>query len=118
MAVHNVTGKSGEDEVTEYLKKQKYQILARNFKSKLGEIDIVAKDGDQAVFVEVKTRSSMLFGAPSEAIGYKKLLSLIKASEYYLLINNLDQNYRIDAVEVIMVDGIVKSINQIKNITL
>ena len=118
MALHNITGKSGEDAAVNFLQNQKYKILLRNFKSKVGEVDIVAMDGDQVVFVEVKTRSSILFGTPSEAIGYHKLQSLIKAAEYYLLINRLDQNYRIDAIEVIMVDGTVKSINQIKNITL
>ena len=118
MALHNITGKSGEDAAVNFLQNQKYKILSRNFKSKVGEVDIVAKERDQVVFVEVKTRSNTLFGTPGEAIGYKKLISLIKTAQYYLMINNFSQNYRIDAVEVIMVDGQVKSINQIKNITL
>ncbi len=117
MARHNLTGVIGEDFATDYLKKQKYKIIARNFKTKLGEIDIIAKENSQYVFVEVKTRSSHTFGTPAEAITPKKLLSLIRAGEYYLLINNLGQNYRIDAIEVDAKESIF-SINHIKNITV
>lgn len=117
MAQHNITGATGEDVAVEFLVSHKYKLLARNFRTKVGEVDIIARDGIQYVFVEVKTRSSSRFGTPSEAITPKKLLSLIKTAEYYLLVNKLGQNFRIDAVEVIMRNSEVESINQIKNIT-
>lgn len=118
VAQHNIIGKSGEDIVAAYLQEKNYNIVERNFKTKVGEIDIVAKEKSQIVFVEVKTRSTNLFGTPSEAITHKKLHSLIRAGEYYLLAHNLSQNYRIDAVEVLMHNGKVQSLNHIKNITL
>lgn len=118
MAQHNLTGTSGEVIAAHYLKQQGYTLVETNFRSKLGEIDIVVEDGPQIVFVEVKTRSSTTFGVPSEAITPKKLHSLIQSAEYYLRINNLGQNYRIDAVEVIMQNSTVTSINHIKNITV
>jgi putative endonuclease len=117
MALHNLIGASGEDIATEYVQKQGYTVLERNFRCKLGEIDIIAKDGAQMVFVEVKTRTSSLFGTPLEAITRKKLLSLVKSAEYYLLTNKLGQNYRIDAVEIVMRKGQLNEVNQVKNIT-
>jgi putative endonuclease len=118
MARHNVTGKAGEDYACEYLGSSGYIVLIQNFKTKVGEIDIVAKDGSQYVFVEVKTRSSHYFGTPAEAITPKKLLSLVRAGEYYLLTNNIRQNYRIDAIEVDLTGSGEYKINHIKNITL
>ena len=82
MAQHNITGKSGEDAAVDFLKRQKYIILAKNYRTKIGELDIVAKEGGQIVFVEVKTRSNNNFGSPSEAITKKKLHSLIQAAEW------------------------------------
>ncbi len=118
MARHNVVGKSGEDYACEYLRSLRYKIILQNFKTKVGEIDIVAKERSQYVFVEVKTRSSHYFGTPAEAITPKKLLSLVRAGEYYLLTNNFGQNYRIDAIEVDVKDNGEYTINHIKNITL
>lgn len=118
MAKHNITGSNGEKLAINYLRKLSYLILNSNFKTKLGEIDIVAKDGDQYVFVEVKTRSSIKFGTPAQAITHRKLLSLVKNSEYYLQIHNYERNYRIDAIEVTMSGEKVLSINHIKNISL
>lgn len=118
MAIHNVTGKLGEQTAVNFLTQHGYKILATNFKSKLGEIDIVARDGKQTVFVEVKTRSGVVFGTPAEAIGYKKLLSIIRTAQYFLIKNKLDDYYRIDAVEVEVKGSEILSINQIKNITI
>jgi putative endonuclease len=116
VARHNITGRTGEDLAAEYLKKNGYKILAINFRTKVGEIDIVAKERSQIVFVEVKTRSSHIFGTPAEAITPKKLHSLIQAGEYYLLKYKGLRNYRIDAIEVLMTDG-KANISHIKNIT-
>ena len=118
MAQHNITGRAGEEIALAFLIQQGYKFITTNFRSKVGELDIVAKNGTQIVFIEVKTRSSTAFGAPSKAITPKKLHSLIQTAEYFLRVNNLGQNYRIDAVEVLVKGSEVTSINHIKNVTL
>jgi putative endonuclease len=79
-----VTGKYGEWLAARYLKKGGYTILKRNYKNPVGEIDIIAMDGETVVFVEVKTRTSDEFGEPCEAIDYKKRKKLIDTALYYL----------------------------------
>jgi len=77
-------GKRGEDIAITFLKKQKYRILQRNFRTHLGEIDIIAQDGDTVVFVEVKTRERDTFGEPFESVNYHKKRRLIKVASIYL----------------------------------
>jgi putative endonuclease len=77
-------GKLGEEEAAKFLKGLGYKILARNFRTRWGEIDIVAKDGACLVFAEVKTRTSDRFGAPEEAVTRTKQEHLIKAAQIYL----------------------------------
>lgn len=115
---HLVTGKQGEQEAENYLKRVGYRIVEKNFRSKIGEIDIIAIEGNELVFVEVKTRSSTFWGNPAEAIQSKKLHSIIRTSQYYLLTHhNLPKNIRIDAIEV-YVGNNTPRLNHIKNITL
>lgn len=66
-------GRLGEQQAVDYLAGRGYLILDRNWRSRIGEIDIVARDGDVLVFVEVKTRSTDRFGLPVEAVGPVKL---------------------------------------------
>ncbi len=111
------TGKSGEDIACKYLQDLGYKILDRNFRIRGGEIDIIAKDHDQIVFVEVKTRYSHEFGTPLEAITPWKIKFLIKTAQFYLAKKQwLDRAYRLDALSVDFTDGI--EIDHIKNITL
>ena len=118
MGKTSVFGKRGEEEAEKYLKNIGYKILSKNFRCKVGEIDIIAYDQNCFVFVEVKTRSSTLWGEPAESIRRKKLNSIIKTSQYYLLLNKKTQSrYRIDAIEVFFSEGRF-GINHIKNITL
>ena len=70
----NIYGKTSEIIAANFLKKKGYKILAMNYKNKIGEIDIIAKDKNIIVFVEVKARSSKLFGHPFEAINNEKQL--------------------------------------------
>ncbi|MBF0487994.1 MAG: YraN family protein [Nitrospirae bacterium] len=79
-----VAGKYGEWLAARYLKKGGYVILRRCYRNPLGEIDIIAMDGEQLVFVEVKTRTSGEFGEPCEAIDYKKRRKIINAARLYL----------------------------------
>lgn len=81
---HQKFGKKSESEAVEHLVKNGYRILEQNFRTKVGEIDIIAKDGDTIVFVEVKARRSDCFGNPKFAITSKKRQKISMAALYYL----------------------------------
>jgi putative endonuclease len=68
MRVKDAVGRFGEQRAVEHLEAAGLEILDRNWRCRAGELDIVARDGAQLVFVEVKTRSSLAFGAPAEAV--------------------------------------------------
>lgn len=100
-------GKKGEDLAVEHLQKYGYKIIARNYKNKIGELDIIASQKKTLVFVEVKTKTEDEFGNPLEMIDWKKQRKLIKCIQYYLLQNKIDPsdaeiNLRIDAISVEM----------------
>ncbi|HHY77203.1 MAG TPA: YraN family protein [Clostridiales bacterium] len=110
-------GDIGEKAAIEYLKKQGYRIIEINFKCKQGEIDIIAADNDTIVFVEVKTRSSDVYGQPSEAVNYYKQRKIVQVALVYLAQRKLfNWMSRFDIVEVITdhTDKII-NINLIKN---
>lgn len=111
-------GNLGEDRAAEFLISKGLSILDRNFRSKFGEIDIIAKDKGCIVFVEVKMRSSSLFGTPKEAITSQKIQKIILAASFYLKsINNENAQYRIDAVEVDK-RGDEMTLRHIENVTM
>lgn len=96
-------GKTGEGLAEGFLKKNGYKILARNFKTKIGEIDIIAIDKDTISFVEVKTRQTDRFGLPQEAISSFKQRQISKAALAYLKDNNLlNKKARFDVVSIIL----------------
>jgi len=78
-------GRWGEDAAEKFLKKKGYRILARNYRTKSGELDIIAMDGDTLVFVEVKSRSSDAFGGPIEAVDANKQARMTKAALAYMV---------------------------------
>ncbi|HVO67560.1 MAG TPA: YraN family protein [Syntrophales bacterium] len=97
------TGKRGEDIAVAYLKKAGYRIVERNYKCPFGEIDIVAKDGNTVVFVEVKSRKSEEFGDPQVAVGLEKQKKISKISLKYLEEKHLYPcNARFDVVAIKM----------------
>lgn len=94
-------GRQGENLAVAYLQKQGYRILTRNYRCFYGEADIVAKEGDTLVFVEVKTRKTETFGVPQESVGYLKQKKLSKISLCYIQEKHLqDCNARFDVVAV------------------
>ena len=116
---NKVVGNYGEDLACQFLKKQGYKILKRNFLIRGGEIDIVAKDKDEIVFVEVKTRFTHEFGDPAEAMTYFKIKTMLKTAQFYLLQTKQgNASYRLDFVAVdFSQDQKNPKIELIKNIT-
>ena len=98
-------GKIGEDLALDFLKSHSFFVLEKNFHSKFGEIDIIAKKKHCLYFVEVKTRSNLNHGAPYEAINKRKIYHIKKASQYYLLKNKFE-GYKLKiAVFSILIEG-------------
>jgi len=98
-------GKKGEDLALQYLQKKGYTLLERNWRFRHKEVDIIAADGRDLVFVEVKTRSSDWFGSPEEAVDDKKQRYLMDAAEAFIRIRNMDTNIRFDVVSIILKQG-------------
>lgn len=110
-------GKLGEDIAEKYIFNQGYAILQRNFRAKIGEIDIVAKDGKYVVFIEVKTRRNISFGYPREAVDKNKQTKIKDVANIYLLRNKkYGSHIRFDVVEVMLdFNNDVKSIVLLRN---
>ena len=119
-------GSRGEKAATDYLKKIGYKILANNFCNssgrRIGEIDIIAKDDNEIVFVEVKTRtySQASYILPEENITRSKLYKLRKAANFYVSKNNLQEsNYRFDSISLLASEKTnTAKLKHIKNIFL
>ena len=77
-------GISGEKMAAEYLKKKGYQIIERNFRVREGEIDIISRRKNELIFIEVKTRTSLTYGFPEEAVGEKKQQKILAVINRYL----------------------------------
>lgn len=112
------TGYWGENTAAEFLKKKGYEVIKQNFATRTGEIDIIAKDGEFTVFVEVKTRKNPNFGHGSEYVDLKKQRKIISAAYSYLE-ENIDIPIRFDIVEVYYYetkDGPkIRTVNHIEN---
>lgn len=116
MYLKHEIGKLGEDLAAKYLENNNYKILERNFECKQGEIDIIAKDKNELVFIEVKTRSKFTYGNPADAVDERKRKHIYKSAKYYIHIRNLEDEFiRIDVVEVYIYKKRYK-INHIKQI--
>lgn len=95
-----ILGKKGEKLALQYLKKQGYKLLKQNYRTPFGEADIIMQDGEETVFVEVKTRTGDDYGAPREAVGSVKQQRYYKIAECYWLKTRVEPNARFDVVEV------------------
>ncbi len=102
MADHNELGTFGEELATQFLLREGYTILERNWTFQKAELDIIAqKEKDTIVFVEVKTRNSAFFGDPQSFVTPAKIKLLVKAANEYLLKNELQQEARFDIIAVL-----------------
>ncbi len=96
-------GRIGENMASDFLRTKGFTILARNFREKRYEVDIIGRKGNTYIFVEVKTRTTIEFGEPIEAVDKKKLKNIFKAAEGYKAKHSLwDITTRVDVVEVLI----------------
>ncbi|MBN1913567.1 MAG: YraN family protein [Candidatus Omnitrophica bacterium] len=99
-------GRSAEEAAAGFLKKKGYRIIQKNYRTKLGEIDIIAKDKDTFCFIEVKSRHSDKFGSPKESITADKQNRIAKSSLIFLKANKLfDEKSRFDVVALSYPEG-------------
>ncbi|PKN17125.1 MAG: YraN family protein [Deltaproteobacteria bacterium HGW-Deltaproteobacteria-6] len=97
------TGKKGENLAADFLKKSGYKIVEVNYRCPIGEIDIVARDQKEMVFVEVKARKSSALGYPEEAVGIKKQKKMSQLARWYLQEKKInDTDARFDVVAILM----------------
>lgn len=115
MARHNIDGAKAEEEVAEYLKDRKYKILARNWKTRWCEIDIVAEKDRVVYFVEVKYRSNTAQGSGFDYITPSKLKKMELAANSWVEINGWKNEYTLSAAEVSGPDFEVEFIEQIQS---
>lgn len=103
---HLAVGEAGEEVAAAWLQEQGYSIVARRFRCRAGEVDIIARQGSFWVFVEVKTRRSGRFGPPAEAVTWSKQQRLARTAQYWLLCQGLDDvPCRFDVLEVLLMNS-------------
>lgn len=93
-------GKEGEDMAARFLIEKGYEIVARNYRHKRSEIDLIVKKDNWLIFVEVKLRSSDQYGYPEDFVDYKKAKNIIDGAEQYTFDNNWQGNVRYDIVSI------------------
>jgi putative endonuclease len=110
------TGNKGENIAADYLLKQNFIILERNWRFKYREVDIIASKGNLLHFIEVKTRTNQRFGYPEESIDRSKMNALKKAALAYLRRHPQWQYIQFDAIAIILEKETVKEILMIEDI--
>ncbi|WP_233899892.1 YraN family protein [Tenacibaculum piscium] len=108
MAQHNELGEKGEQLAIEYLEKNGYKILEKNYRYKKAEVDIIAEKDGFLVVVEVKTRSSTYFGNPQDFVNPKKIKLLVYAMNHYVHQKNIDLEIRFDIIGILQTNNTFK----------
>lgn len=101
MANHNELGEKGEDLAVNFLLKKGYEILERNYTFQKAEVDIIAQKEDVLAVVEVKTRSTNVFGNPQDFLKPKQIQRIVKAVDNYVTSNQLDVEVRFDIIAIV-----------------
>lgn len=104
MAEHNELGKRGEREAVHYIKQKGYKILECNWVCEKHEIDIIALDGNEIVFIEVKTRKTSKWGTPEDAISSLKMRRMVEAADLYINKYDINESVRFDVIAIILND--------------
>ncbi|HXD10067.1 MAG TPA: YraN family protein [Anaerolineales bacterium] len=107
-------GKWGESTAAEYLTQHGYEIMERNIRTPYGEIDIIARQGDITIFVEVKTRTSNKMGLPEESITARKREHMLSAADYYAAEHEID-HWQIDVLAIEGKPGATPKITYFEN---
>ncbi len=107
-------GKWGEEAVSEYLGGRGYEIITRNARTPYGEIDIVARQDDITIFVEVKSRTSLKMGLPEESVNSRKQARMLACAEHYAAENAID-HWQIDVIAVEGKMGLEPKITHFEN---
>lgn len=102
MGDHNDTGSKGEELAVDFLERQGYKVLSRNFRFRRFEIDIVARRDDWLLFIEVKTRSNVGYGEPEEFVHALQSGRILEAAEEYMLSINWQGHVRFDIISVVV----------------
>lgn len=111
----SLLGDAGEERAVNQLLADGYEIVERNYRCRGGEIDIIAREGEDLVFIEVKTRRSTNAGYPSEAVDARKQRKIIITGRQFLIDRDLGEiSCRFDIAEVLMQNGRPASVNVIK----
>ncbi|MCC0630824.1 MULTISPECIES: YraN family protein [unclassified Clostridioides] len=106
-------GDFGEEVAINYLLSKGAKLLEKNYRLKIGEVDIIVRMDDEIVFVEVKSRSNLRYGYPCESVNFKKRKKIVEIAKYYITKNNLHNiPIRFDVVEVYLSE---KRVNHIMN---
>ena len=114
MTKHSV-GMQGQVAAKQFLTDKGFIIIRENYRLRSSEIDIIAKDGEYIIFVEVKFRKGLSHGLPRESVGRAKQKKIIKAAMHYIQANEkTEQDYRFDVVEILEKDGSLYA-NHIEN---
>lgn len=96
-------GQWGEEKAACYLNENGYNIIEKNFRCRMGEIDIVAEKNGVICFIEVKTRNNEKYGSPAEAVTECKKRHLARTAQYYMMLRKFEErDARIDIIEIIM----------------
>ena len=93
-------GRLGEQQAAAFFARGGYKILARNYRTRYGEIDLICADAQYVVFVEVKARTGDRFGAPREAVTHAKQQKIIRTAQQWLMEHPTDRQPRFDVAEV------------------
>lgn len=101
MANHNDLGQKGEELAVDFLLKQGYKILSRNYSFQKAEVDIIAQNEDVLAIVEVKTRSTNVFGNPQDFLKPKQIQRIVKAVDHFVTSHQLDVEVRFDIIAIV-----------------
>ena len=111
-----ILGRLGEDLAVRYLQANGFIIVQQNFRCRLGEIDIIAKEKGVTVFVEVRSRGSVSYGLPQETVGFKKQSKLRKLAQFYISRYDISDDCRFDVLAIMFdQETVVKSIEHFRN---
>ncbi|MEI6627139.1 MAG: YraN family protein [bacterium] len=97
---NRAVGQYGEKLAADYLLRHHCKIIDKNFRTRFGEIDLIAKFGDEILFCEVKTRTSDKCGLPEFAVDYHKARKLLKVAQFYLQAKQLNNFWRLDTISI------------------